>query len=90
MRETTPSKHIIIVVTMIDKPEVKLPPRNMGQRLMRIYSVSGIRGIFAGLGPRLFKVAPACAIMISTFEYSKSFFYQYNIKLIEENAARTD
>lgn len=31
----------------------------------------GIRGLFAGLTPRLIKVAPACAIMISTFEYSK-------------------
>lgn len=31
----------------------------------------GVRGLFAGLTPRLIKVAPACAIMISTFEYSK-------------------
>lgn len=31
----------------------------------------GVRGLFAGLAPRLIKVAPACAIMISTFEYSK-------------------
>lgn len=31
----------------------------------------GVKGLFAGLTPRLLKVAPACAIMISTFEYSK-------------------
>lgn len=58
----------------------------MTQRLLHIYSVSGIKGIFAGLGPRLFKVTPACAIMISTFEYSKSFFYQYNIKKLQEDS----
>ncbi|XP_022219545.2 solute carrier family 25 member 40 isoform X2 [Drosophila obscura] len=48
-------------------------------RLSSIYRLSGVRGIFAGLGPRLFKVAPACAIMISSFEYGKSFFYHYNV-----------
>lgn len=37
----------------------------------RIYQTYGVRGLFAGLAPRLIKVAPACAIMISTFEYSK-------------------
>lgn len=36
-----------------------------------IYQTHGVRGLFAGLAPRLIKVAPACAIMISTFEYSK-------------------
>uniref|UniRef100_A0A8C3NPR7 Uncharacterized protein n=1 Tax=Geospiza parvula TaxID=87175 RepID=A0A8C3NPR7_GEOPR len=30
--------------------------------------------------PRLFKVAPACAIMISTYEYGKSFFSHLNEK----------
>ncbi|XP_034663785.1 solute carrier family 25 member 40 isoform X2 [Drosophila subobscura] len=48
-------------------------------RLSSIYRLGGVRGIFAGLGPRLFKVAPACAIMISSFEYGKSFFYHYNV-----------
>uniref|UniRef100_A0A8B9MJZ8 Solute carrier family 25 member 40 n=1 Tax=Accipiter nisus TaxID=211598 RepID=A0A8B9MJZ8_9AVES len=31
--------------------------------------------------PRLFKVAPACAIMISTYEYGKSFFSHLNEKM---------
>lgn len=35
---------------------------------------------WAGIGPRLFKVAPACAIMISTYEYGKSFFSHLNEK----------
>ncbi|XP_066138225.1 solute carrier family 25 protein Shawn-like isoform X1 [Euwallacea fornicatus] len=39
-----------------------------------IYSHYGVRGLYAGLTPRLIKVAPACAIMISSFEYGKVFF----------------
>ncbi|XP_044761714.1 solute carrier family 25 member 40-like [Coccinella septempunctata] len=34
----------------------------------------GFRGLFAGLFPRVVKVAPSCAIMISSFEYGKIFF----------------
>ncbi|XP_060523808.1 probable mitochondrial glutathione transporter SLC25A40 isoform X2 [Cylas formicarius] len=39
-----------------------------------IYRTNGIRGLYAGLAPRLIKVSPACAIMISSFEYGKVFF----------------
>lgn len=39
--------------------------------IRQIYAQHGIRGLFTGLVPRLIKVAPACAIMIATFEYSK-------------------
>lgn len=53
---------------------------NIRQRLWSIYRLNGIKGLFAGLWPRLLKVAPACAIMISTFEYSKAFFYHYNVE----------
>ncbi|XP_068942328.1 mitochondrial glutathione transporter SLC25A40 isoform X2 [Petaurus breviceps papuanus] len=33
-----------------------------------------------GLIPRLIKVAPACAIMVSTYEFGKAFFQQQNLK----------
>ncbi|KAM7348817.1 solute carrier family 25 protein Shawn-like [Cochliomyia hominivorax] len=72
-------------VIFTDKPAKDIPSPGVMKRLASIYALSGIRGIFAGLGPRLFKVAPACAIMISTFEYSKSFFYQYNVHHYNEN-----
>ncbi|XP_034489826.1 solute carrier family 25 member 40 [Drosophila innubila] len=63
-----------------DNPPKNVPAnKSMADRLSSIYRLNGIRGIFSGLGPRLFKVAPACAIMISTFEYSKAFFYHYNV-----------
>uniref|UniRef100_A0A673J315 Solute carrier family 25 member 40 n=1 Tax=Sinocyclocheilus rhinocerous TaxID=307959 RepID=A0A673J315_9TELE len=34
----------------------------------------------SGFLPRLIKVAPACAIMISTYEFGKAFFHRYNQK----------
>ena len=56
-----------------------------------IYSSQGVRGLFVGLyhcvvdvteptglTPRIAKVAPACAIMISTYEAGKHFFAERN------------
>ncbi|GAB0099337.1 solute carrier family 25 member 40 [Sergentomyia squamirostris] len=48
--------------------------------LEKIYKLHGIRGLFAGIIPRLVKVAPACAIMLSSFEYGKDFFHKYNVQ----------
>lgn len=42
----------------------------------------GIRGLFAGLTPRILKVAPACAIMISSYEACKLIFRNRNKKTI--------
>ncbi|XP_061604212.1 probable mitochondrial glutathione transporter SLC25A39 isoform X1 [Phyllopteryx taeniolatus] len=48
-------------------------------RIMRdIWSEVGYRGLFAGFMPRVIKVAPACAIMISTYEFGKAFFQKVN------------
>ncbi|NXA71850.1 S2540 protein, partial [Thryothorus ludovicianus] len=60
---------------------LKIPQRDgkSTRALMRkIVTRNGITGLFAGITPRLFKVAPACAIMISTYEYGKSFFSHLN------------
>ncbi|NWJ09160.1 S2539 protein, partial [Crypturellus undulatus] len=46
--------------------------------LQRIWAESGTRGLFAGFLPRVIKVAPACAIMISTYEFGKTFFQKLN------------
>ncbi|XP_063054590.1 probable mitochondrial glutathione transporter SLC25A40 isoform X2 [Engraulis encrasicolus] len=43
-----------------------------------IVAESGAPGLFAGFMPRLIKVAPACAIMISSYEYGKAFFGKRN------------
>uniref|UniRef100_A0A6P6YMA1 Tyrosyl-DNA phosphodiesterase 2-like n=1 Tax=Dermatophagoides pteronyssinus TaxID=6956 RepID=A0A6P6YMA1_DERPT len=36
--------------------------------LKKIYQEHGYRGLFTGIVPRLIRVAPACAIMISSYE----------------------
>lgn len=46
--------------------------------MSRIVAQDGFSGLFAGFLPRLIKVAPACAIMISTYEFGKTFFRKYN------------
>ncbi|KAL7729107.1 hypothetical protein ACLKA6_019928 [Drosophila palustris] len=66
-------------VIFTDSPTKELSKQSTFGRLASIYRVFGVRGLFAGYCPRLIKVAPACAIMISTFEYSKSYFFYYNI-----------
>lgn len=48
----------------------------MGRMLQRIWVEEGFAGLTAGLVPRICKVAPACAIMIGSYEYGKAFFRQ--------------
>ncbi|GAB1609373.1 solute carrier family 25 member 40-like [Argonauta hians] len=43
-----------------------------------LYQSQGFQSLFAGLVPRLVKVAPACAIMISSYEYCKKTFSNRN------------
>lgn len=59
----------------LDKP---IRSSNTWIIIQRIYHQNGFRGLFTGLTPRLVKVAPACAIMIATFEHGKRFFQSYN------------
>lgn len=58
------------------------PPRADSTWLLlrRIQAESGTRGLFAGFLPRIIKAAPSCAIMISTYEFSKSFFQRLNLE----------
>lgn len=49
-----------------------------------IYRSSGMNGFFSGLVPRLLKVVTACAVMISTYEFGKKFFYDYNVMMYHE------
>ena len=34
--------------------------------------------LYLGIVPRIMRIAPACAIMISTYEFFKTFFRDYN------------
>ncbi|KAI7898683.1 mitochondrial carrier domain-containing protein [Cokeromyces recurvatus] len=42
--------------------------------LKQIYRQEGIRGLFSGLTPRVAKIGPSCAIMISSYVMGKTFF----------------
>ncbi|KAF5303732.1 hypothetical protein FQA39_LY19020 [Lamprigera yunnana] len=44
------------------------------EMMLQLRRQYGIRALFTGLVPRLIKVAPACAIMVSTFEHGKIVF----------------
>lgn len=48
--------------------------------LNKIFHQNGLRGVFSGVIPRVVKVAPACAIMITSFEYGKAFFFRHNVE----------
>lgn len=48
-------------------------------RMMKdLYTSRGFTSLYAGFVPRIVKVAPACAIMISSYEFFKSYFAKYN------------
>ncbi|SCU79624.1 LADA_0B02014g1_1 [Lachancea dasiensis] len=48
--------------------------KNMFKYLNDIRTREGLRALYTGMLPRLVKVAPSCAIMISTYEVCKLFF----------------
>lgn len=52
-----------------------LPPVPSTWSLMsNIFRSQGLSGLFVGLIPRVAKVAPSCAIMITSYEYCKEYF----------------
>ena len=51
---------------------------SMFQVMQKIVIQHGYKGLFAGFVPRCVKVAPACAIMITSYEMCKEYFVNYN------------
>lgn len=65
------------------KPEtIRNAPENrsMPRFLWHIYSTEGASGLFKGWAARCLKVAPACAIMISSYEIGKKMALNVNAK----------
>jgi solute carrier family 25 protein 39/40 len=56
------------------RPEDQTMPRF----LMHIYREQGMPGLFKGWAARCLKIAPACAIMISCYEFSKKMALDHN------------
>ncbi|KAF1796917.1 mitochondrial carrier domain-containing protein [Mucor lusitanicus] len=46
--------------------------------LKQIYQQNGVKGLFRGLTPRVAKIGPSCAIMISSYEMGKVFFSKHH------------
>lgn len=44
----------------------------------------------SGLAPRIIKVAPACAIMISSYEFFKTLFYNRNLQQAQDLEVECD
>ncbi|KAK3693585.1 mitochondrial carrier domain-containing protein [Podospora appendiculata] len=62
--------------------------RAMGRLLWHIFKTEGAAGLFKGWIPRTLKVAPACAIMISSYEVGKRVFRGVNERaLLKERQA---
>lgn len=67
-------------VLYADKPVKSLPKVGTLSILHKIFQQNGLHGIFAGVIPRCVKIAPACAIMITSFEHGKAFFFRHNVE----------
>ncbi|KAJ3096347.1 hypothetical protein HDU97_006020 [Phlyctochytrium planicorne] len=64
-----------------DEPGSGRPPLKsfrMIEVMQTIVRENGWQSLFRGLSPRIAKIAPACAIMISTYEFGKRFFEKRN------------
>lgn len=55
--------------------------------LINLYRQRGLKALFSGVAPRIAKVAPSCAIMISSYEFFKSYFHKKNLELSGESPA---
>lgn len=58
----------------ISEPERGKKSRPVFLFLLDIYKGEGLKSLYSGFVPRILKVAPSCAIMISSYEISKKFF----------------
>ena len=58
--------------------------RGTPRLVLDIARAEGIGALLAGVVPRVVKVAPSCAIMISTYEMGKSFFLRRRAALTAE------
>ncbi|OMJ26900.1 Solute carrier family 25 member 40 [Smittium culicis] len=56
------------------KPQTSANNVKVTSIIRNIVANEGWSGLYTGLAPRLIKIAPACAIMITSYEFGKSLF----------------
>ncbi|KAI8838514.1 mitochondrial carrier domain-containing protein [Chytriomyces cf. hyalinus JEL632] len=57
-----------------NEPGCKADKLSMVKVMQSVIREDGVKGLFVGLSPRIAKIAPACAIMITTYESGKRYF----------------
>lgn len=62
----------------------------MARLLWHIFKTEGVPGLFRGWIPRTLRVAPACAIMISSYEVGKKAFRGVNERALAKEFARKE
>lgn len=62
--------------------------QTMFQLLRHILKTEGVAGLYRGWMPRVMKIAPACAIMISSFEMGKKVFRDANERAADKQRNR--
>ncbi|KAJ5103182.1 hypothetical protein N7532_003711 [Penicillium argentinense] len=68
-------------------PQTIVPEQlSLPKFLMHIFREEGLAGLFSGWGARCMKVAPACAIMISTYEVGKRMAREVNERRHSESS----
>lgn len=63
--------------TLVKKPRKV----SMVLYLTQIARTEGIGALYVGLVPRVLKIAPSCAVMVSTYEVSKKFFHERSVSM---------
>ncbi|KAI8624071.1 mitochondrial carrier [Xylariaceae sp. FL1651] len=63
---------------------------NMARLLWHIFRTEGMAGLWTGWVPRTLKVAPACAIMISSYEVGKRVFRSMNERQVRKHLGVPD
>ncbi|CAR21728.1 Mtm1p [Lachancea thermotolerans CBS 6340] len=61
-------------ISFLNNTPGKSPSKNMFKYLNQIRKSEGLGALYTGLVPRVIKIAPSCAIMISTYEVCKRLF----------------
>jgi len=64
--------------------------QSMRRLLWHIFKTEGVPGLFKGWIPRTLKVAPACAIMISSYEIGKRTFRGVNERAFRRRQGRNE
>lgn len=62
----------------LGEPQPHKLDKSLIKIISRIVSEHGMSGLYTGLVPRIAKISPACAIMISTYESFKIYFTKKN------------